>query len=118
MKDIKKLLPLITITSCLIAYFLDKRVCFGIALGSISSWFYLFILSKTIDGAIVGKSDFASSTIAMIIRISLMVIPLLLGVIFPEKIHILGVFIGFLLFKFALLINAFSNCKKSKNGVK
>lgn len=117
MKDVKKLLPLITITSCLIAYFIDKRVCFGISLGSISSWVYLFILSKSIDGAIEGKSEFATNTIAMVIRISLMVIPLLLGVIFPEKIHILGVFIGFLLFKFALLINAFLSCKNSKNGI-
>ncbi len=106
MKEIKKILPLISVIAATVAYFIDKRVCYGIVLGSLCNWLYLFLLSKGMNAAFDCRRNLFSSTVGIILRYALMFSPLLYSVLQPQKVHFIGVIIGFLLFKIALLITA------------
>ncbi|MDO4378487.1 MAG: hypothetical protein Q4C64_04960 [Erysipelotrichia bacterium] len=105
MKEIKKILPLISILASTVAYFIDKRVCYGIILGSLCNWLYLFVLSKGMNAMFDCRRNLYSSVVGIILRYALMFAPLLYSVLQPQKVHFIGVLIGFLLFKIVLLIS-------------
>lgn len=104
MKEIRRLLPLLTFISALIAYFIDKRICYGILLGSICNWLYLLLLSKTFNSLFERKVGLFSPFLSSVIRYGLMVLPFLLSVLYPDIFHFVGALIGFLLFKVALVL--------------
>ncbi len=104
MKEIRRLLPLLSFISALIAYFIDKRICYGILLGSVCNWLYLLLLSKTFNGLFEGKIVLLSPFLSSVIRYGLMVLPFLISVLYPDTFHFIGALIGFLLFKVALVL--------------
>ncbi len=104
MKEIRRLLPLLSFISALIAYFVDKRICYGILLGSVCNWLYLLLLSKSFSDHIDGKKGLFSPFLVTFIRYALMVIPFLISVLYPDTFHFIGALIGFLMFKVALVL--------------
>ncbi|MBQ3375089.1 MAG: ATP synthase subunit I [Erysipelotrichaceae bacterium] len=106
----KKILHISEICGLVIAAlfcFFNWRISRGIVLGLAFFRLYFFLLSTSMSEAMSEQSASAGTVLIYSIgRMVAMALPLLIGVLLPQYFHIIGCFIGFMIFKIAAIIAA------------
>lgn len=105
-KKVKELSVIITIAFSIIFAFINKAVSAGMILGCLASLLYIQLLTININETFVKKQSSEKLIISKLFRLSIIIISMLIAMIIPEKINILGVFFGLIIFKISLVILA------------
>ena len=106
----KKILHISEICGLVIAAlfcFFNWRISSGVILGMVFFRVYFFLLSASMSEAMSEQSASPGTILIYSVgRMVAMALPLLIGVLLPQYFHIIGCFIGFMIFKIAAVIAA------------
>ena len=87
--------------------FFNWRISRGIVLGMVFFHLYFYLLSSSLNQAIMaGKRNIGFTILSAVGRMVAMALPLLIGILLPQYFNVFGCLAGFVLFKVAALATA------------